>query len=369
MKLTGQQPQGSFYESFSDLIFNTLVMFIIIVMALLLKLKDVKDKAEIEVQKQVQEQIEQRPDLSKDLEEAKKKAAEAERRAAAAEQKARMAEANAKVADDNAKAAKAKLNQLVSPNRYTGGSDQNYFYICAIPYNQGDGVVFLPSGIVARLDITKHPDTNDPVADLAQETLDGLVTILSDQQLADMGGDLPIHLNVHHPTMGAIIHLTRVAQTLDGTLQGPGAGVRLRDMLGGIDAYPASNFQISNQNLLQGLQEFVQFLYEGTDNIHHRYYGVIRPRYEQRTPIDVNNAPVLRFRTEPNRRSVFIGNTELTPVQFGGILRSIKPGRSFYIEHLTRGGEPTPAPDWLKREVLDAVGFNGRLVDEAALNE
>ncbi|HMO26391.1 MAG TPA: hypothetical protein PKB10_08980, partial [Tepidisphaeraceae bacterium] len=200
MKLTGQQPQGSFYESFSDLIFNTLVMFIIIVMALLLKLKDVKAEFD-EKTAQVTQQLEERPDLSKELEEAKKKAAEAERRAAAAEQKARMAEANAKSAEDNASAARAKLNQLVSPNRYTGGSDQNYFYIAAIPYNQGDGVAFLPSGIVARLDITKHPDTNDPVADLAQETIDGLITILTDQQLADMGGDLPIHLNVHHPTM------------------------------------------------------------------------------------------------------------------------------------------------------------------------
>ena len=52
------------------------------------------------------------------------------------------------------------------------------------------------------------------------------------------------------------------------------------------------------------------------------------------------------------------------------LLRSIKPGKGFFIEYVGPNDErELPPPDWVRSEVLVPTGYTGRLLSEKGLQK
>jgi hypothetical protein len=308
MKIVKQSKAGSFYESFCDLIFGTLVLFIVLVMALALRVQSSMDEM-----------------------------------------------------NESTKTLAAEVATMVSPNRFTGGSDRTLVYVAHVPVAGETHLVWLPNELVARWELVRIEGQNDPVLDLCRliRTPGGL-TMMPASEVVEMAGGLTHgfvdwdHTIMEWTSMGEAIHVARELLRKHGAL----SAAALKARLGGL------RFDRSRPEVKGPSAEYWRWLRDGTKE--GRRWRETTGRIQERLAEDRGTPARVRF-TALGPDAVTVGACRLNARQFKDVLRSIKPGQGFYLEHRGADGKPAAPPPWVLTDLLGPLGFDTRIMLEEAL--
>ncbi|MEM8874934.1 MAG: hypothetical protein AAGD32_11850 [Planctomycetota bacterium] len=395
MKLVPRRSEGSFYESFSDLIFCTLVLFIVIVMALVLKLGQAggggAGGAALVPTEQLDQALADAKQLRAELADAARLAAQAQADKAAAEDELRRAaaefarlaakakaDAERALADAAAAAADA-TNELVFPNRFQGSTGQTYFNLIALPIEGDVWVAWTDADINARWYLnrsgTRTTDGPDPVRELCRAVLDDQITMMPLEQFLLMAPDLGfVDYDEHMVVNGAVASAVYLAWRFQNEVgAGPGAARRLRDLIGGRDFGSTTwyddheaNTKRMRADVLNAYREQLNFSYGPTRTDPTYHHDLIDERFRAVHPRANTNGNWVRFTANGVGR-VRVGRLSMTAKQLKNILRSYDPGGGFYVEYVDANGDPADPPLWVMEQVLIPAGMNARIVNEDAL--
>ena len=315
MKLDVRPAENSFYESFSDLIFGTLVLFLVMVMALALQLRN-------------------------------------------AQQKASRAESAA---------------QLVYAERRSGSASQTSFAVALMLRDGKPFLAMVPESLQLRWEQPWSPakaGADEPVLALCAYFLDNREGVF-----LDYDGFLKLSKGMTRAMSDGLIECgARIANAcllIDHVLRSEPnrawspselakavGGIGLREyppagLSAGLDALAKENGQWRSEVLRRTGGDFV--------------VDAIAFDLNQQVPKDAQ-PPRLRFQVDGDR--VRVGEVNLTFAGMRALLRTIRPGKGFYIEHLGPAEEiETPPPDQFLREVLQPTGFVNRVLSDVGLRE
>ena len=263
-----QSPKGiSFHETFSDLIFGTLCIFILVIFALVLQVKKAENALEEEVK------------------------------------------------------------ELVSPNRFTGGSDTTLMQSELIERRNGQfAFYFVPKNHADNLGYL------NPDPDVTQEMEQALQ---ADAYLSVPVEDLP-----------------KLVQGL----------TNMEPLSGGAPRYAVQShyYDASRLNTLSFEQYFNQDREQRLGT------------WREKTANTKNDLPAVVFsamQDEGQEERYRVGDYVMSRLHFKNLLRSIKPGSGFAVEFIDwKSREATAPPAWV-RSALDEVGYNGRTLKRNAIDK
>ncbi|MEM6561317.1 MAG: hypothetical protein AAF656_06935 [Planctomycetota bacterium] len=383
MKLVPPKSEGSFYESFSDLIFCTLVLFIVIVMALVLKLGEAGgggESGEARVSaEELDEALAAAEELEAQLAAAEEAKAEAERAKAEAEQAQADAEEAAAAAEE---AAADATNELVFPNKFRGAAGTTYFRMVALDIEDQIWVGWVDAGTSARWDQSRAYG-RDPVLEICQAVLDEELTIIPLEYFLRMAPDMGFEDYDEHMVMGtAISSAVQLAWQFQGEVKSAGrnAATRLRDLIGGkefgttqwYENHDASMRRL-RADVLNAYRDHLNWSYGPSRNDPTYHHDLIDEKFRAVHPRANTASTWVRFTVADERRfgdkHVRVGSTVMTAKQFKNILRSYDPGGEFYVEYVDAQGEAADPPTWVMEEIMIPAGMNARIVNEDALQD
>lgn len=301
--------ESSFYESFSDLIFGTLVLFLVMVMALALQLRETQaDANEVE-----------------------------------------------------------SAAQLVYEGRFAGGSDSTRVFLTHLPFRGEPAVAWIPESASFRWDV----DWESSEGDTGPETIcryfleygDAIFMPLDEFLQLDSAATYGFVRSIaEDPRLGEALYLAReissrdsgrawTAEELALAIGGNGLAPRNRSVSSEIDRlsdeYRDWKQRVGgSRDLLLGMSKF-----ELLDAM-----------------VADDDPPILRFTVVDDE--VRLGDVRVAPMQMRAILRSIKPGKGFYVEHVGPNGErEVPPPQWFMDQVLVPTGFTSPMLSDEGLAE
>ncbi len=307
----------SFYESFSDLIFGTLVLFIVLVMALALKLQEAKSEA-----------------------------------------------------TDAAAKTTAKVLEQVSQSRFAGAPDQTILNVCHFPIDGVTHMVFVPTSIATALGLERR-GRNDPIQAICEIAIEESYSAVPAKDVVAMANGLTEALvNWEHAvlidrTIAAILY---VGRGLNRKHPGLWTAESLKQALGG-KFFNLNNANIGDAEVMALLREFVVYAQaEPTDHYRAgaRGWHETTGELENRLQSTVGAPPRIRLSCLDNK-CIRIGDVVLPANTVREFLLAIKPGRGFYVEHVAVDGAHTGFPAWFHAEVLEPLGFDRRVIREEAL--
>lgn len=310
MKLGATKSPSSFYESFSDLIFATLTIFIVLVMGLALQLR---------------------------------------------------------VAQAEASQAASTPALTVYNERYTGAAGRPIWYVSSAPLDGAGNFVWLPAWIVEQ---THHvrgsahgaSDGADPLLDLCElaKTSDALhfATLDDFERLSGGISRRLLEVGTIDSELGLACSLIRTARSKLGSEYLRWSPEQLCDALGGMSLFDERGLSPTMHPALRPVAEhYLAWLASSTGGEQMRWAWIEAIR----RATDVEAPPRIQF-SVPSSTHVQVGRCQLTAPAFRALLSSIRPGRDFYLECVTASGQPTDAPPWVLREILTPVGFDARVL-------
>lgn len=304
MKLTPARTGTSFYESFSDLIFGTLVLFIVLVMGLVVKL-----------QQTVAEQADRPPP-----------AVEAVERQVAQE--------------------------FVAKNRFTGGTDNTYMYWCSVRRGGEAWVAFFPIELVQTWQLARTPERN-PVRTLCDLVVSDGLFMVRETEVAALGRGFGEIRNeswvVYHWELGYTLDRALAERR---RLGGAVTTERLTEAVGGL--WPD----------VGGFDEWSAWV--GRDSGDGGRMVRLYRQFEAASLATGIAHTRLRFTATETDRGIRVGGLVVSGSAFAALLRSIKPGRGFFVEHLDANGGEVAPPQWVVTEILGPTGFDGRALSAKA---
>ncbi len=313
------RPSGggtSFYESFSDLIFGTLVLFIVLVMGLALKISDQKT-AEAEPKKE-------QPPEPKPVEDMTRKEKE-------------------ELAD--------RALEFVAPHRFSGAT---YMSVVTCGMYRAGGetrILFIPASVGQRrgLDFTEN---NDPLMLLCEEALspDGLFHLSLREYIAMGSGFINAEIELITLMDGWSSAVADALKSHDmGRSASSAAALRARIGQSRENQHPRlHHYQVARRLLRLGNNPWGAFSREVVN-------------MEARSPKTDDKAFFIRFRVQESPRRIFVGDYGMNVARFRALLRAVEAGRGFNLEY-DSGGKPERPPEWVFSEVFEKLGFTGRMV-------
>lgn len=306
MKLVRTSEGGSFYESFSDLIFGALVLFIVLVLALSLKLQASVEALE--------------------------------------------------VAGEN----------LVSKSRFTGGSNATLPYISAIPgQDQLPDLVWIPHEVNANWEVPPpggEPHLGPVIRMCEHAKKPGSFQPIPNSRIRSAGPAFSrtlVEAIIYTHPPGQIVYLAKRAREL-----WPGEFERwtpreLAEIIGPIDL-ETSAVQPTRPELVEALAEYRQWSLSVDPT---RWYGHIDGTKFILIETTVSSPePWLRIRVGEEAGEVYLSDFAYTVEGVLEVLLSIKPGKGFYMEVTDLQGEAMDPPEWCIRDILLPAGYVNRVL-------
>jgi len=403
MKLVNAEKPSSFYESFSDLLFSTLILFIVLVMAMSLQMDSATREAKQQADTSLAEQQAAKAEAKKLATESQVAKAEADK-ARAARTQAEMARTEAqkeaetlkgeaertrkeadkfKAESDKLKAdaerlKKDLLSRVVLPNRFTGGADVSRLYIAPVPDGEKTLVFLPPIQLAEKWNYIRQVGT-DPIRDIAALVLkspdapDGAL-LMTEADFVGLAGGVSFELIdkgvVRDGRRGPVLHLMRTALAADAALNTP---EKLRDRVGGlrldspvwVESINGLRYGEPPDDLKPARDEFNKWIAGGTNDGLHRANEVVGKLLAALA--NSKGEPAWLKFSVTAERNFRVGKTEMTAADLRNLLRAVRPGKGFYLEYLGPDGKVEEPPEWVMTQVLDPVGYTGRSVDDKAL--
>lgn len=314
MRILRQSSESSFYESFSDLLFGTLVLFVVLVMGMALEMRSPGEP---------------KPDATPKAQTPKDPGA---------------------------------------GSRFVGGAGATTCYVGYLP-GKIDGrtvdfLVWVPQSVAHEWDLAFASQKINAMGrwcSFAQK--DGLA-LMPVTDLMKMEKALGLALIQGMQTRieyGYKAYLMRALQARLSTFKSI-APMQLGELLGGADTSESERIAVEVQD---ADQQFLRWAFGANRTADWR-----RPIHEgdgrllksmERAGRKPEEGAFVRFHAPSTRGNLAVGDAVITPETFRGILRSIAPGGDFFVQHMDeRFDKPAPAPDWVIQDVLGPVGFRYR---------
>lgn len=310
MKLGQRSSPSSFYESFSDLLFGTLVLFVVLVMGMALEMRS--------------------PSASPTAIESK----------------------------DGAQ----------GNGKFVGGSDTTYCFLGYLPSDRGPDegcVVWVPRS-AAHAWFTDRDNGRAMLTTWGQDIERDGLAIMPLRDLIKMKNAVGVPLikgAITQPGFGYIAHLARAIAARGGKEGGPAAAIEIVRRLSAVDAAGRMDtppdlrmearayfrWSTGGDDANSGLRPWTERVRQGDERV---YSEMLREGRSE------NEDAFLRFTAPATRGDIRVGDANVTPEAFRGMLRSIVPGDRFFLEHRAEGSDrPSPPPHWVVKDILEPVGF------------
>lgn len=307
--MAGGERSTSFYVSFCDLIFATLIIFLIIVLSLMLKL------------------TEQKRNFSKSI------------------------------------SAEVELNQ------YSGGaSDTTWGFVFVIRRGTPQ-VAFVPRDVWQQWVAVRSEGDSNVVYQLCSTIAadDPGLAVLPIDRFEKLGGGMSLEFmrgGLVQQEVGDVI--SRILAEFDG---GTKSARDLYAACGGIHAgtytpqdAPAAAARVASKAYFAFIAGPGKPLNDGDPLQFFRHYERLRTTMAAAAEATKDRPACLLFDVVESRRAL-VGGTELTPKELQAILGAISPGRGFYVEFI---GKNEPPPAWVISDLLGPAGFDRRVLSEEA---
>lgn len=308
-RLTDRPSKGSFYESFTDLIFSTLVIFIVLIMGMAIQLQS--SQGEIE---------------------------------------------------EAAKTTRDEVLELVSQSRFGGGADYTVINVGHLRIDGQAHMMWIPSSLADSFRFAREEGGNDPVLAFCKRALepDGFCFLSIDEVVGMEGGVNEAFVDWDYGVIEwyAVPRLAYAARQLVAGKPEGWTAERLKSELGGLHADKLG----SKPGALaeKAYEEHWHFYEQGP------HWKKTTGELERRLAHTIGEpAHIVIESIGPNRAR--IGKTEVSAADLRNILLSVKPGKGFYIQHIGADGKETAPPAWLYDGILVPLGFDRRLIREEAL--
>jgi len=324
VRITNPSRSTSFYESFSDLIFGTLIIFLVVVMALTLRLSGKRSE---------------------------------------------FIEA---------------CEEHIVLNKYTGGPLRTGWAIALCLLNDEPRVVFIPRTIWADWDFIRSEEVGgiNPVRRLCQIYLDSNrgLTMIPAESFAQLDTSFSRELCnglIINNAIGDVVNRIVATESMAGPSMRNWSVERLYRFIGGLHAgkfdgtnYGTDTFDSALEKTIRAYHKYLQGpgapLPENDPNHSfrrfHNMFDTLRPKLES----TANDAPRIQFRTQENH-SFLLGKLSLTARQFREILASLSVGKGFYVEYVDESGGTQPPPEWVMEELLRPASFDKRVASAEAI--
>ena len=329
MKIAQTGGGGDFYESFSDLIFGTLIIFLVVVLALIIQVHDTVERMD------------------------------------------------------------RQIGGVVSPNRFTGSTGLPAFTFILLPGDTvGESadtavVLFLPVELGAKVKLTPEPYTTDVFLDLTElYRKDDLLWMTVDEFVGMAGGLTPETTLPNYATCPALglndpgffIYAFYQLEKLDpARMKDINIGM-MRDLMWGTDWY-SQNLSAKDQrdrewlagmNFRQTYDYYMQWLGGfGADGRTER--EMIDP-FNQASLGMINRPTGVRLTVlEGQGKKLKVGRTRFEPDALRLLLEALTPGRDFVVECVDEDGEPIAPPPWVEQELLFPAGYDARVLKDPGL--
>jgi hypothetical protein len=301
--------ESSLYESFSDLIFGTLVLFLVVLMGLAL---------------QVQE----------------------------SQQKQAKAEAAA---------------QLVYQGRFDGGSDRTLIYYGHVPIDGKIHVVWIPEALSTRWDL----DWENGAGETGPEGVCRYFLEFGDEiylSLAKLEGIRSavnadfVRSMTEEPRVALALHLARTVSSSQ-----PGKNWTPAELAAAIGGNGLSVHRWNIPPRIERIVEEYGGWMKATTGDQYYGRGVTIPLLKKGVPESVDPA---RLEFSADGDEVVLGKTRVSALGMAALLRSIKPGKGFFIEYVDpTGAREVAPPDWVRAKILVPTGYTERLLSDKGLQK
>jgi hypothetical protein len=312
LKLTARPAQIEFYESFSDLIFGTLVLFIVLVLALTLKLNEAIEELEV------------------------------------------------------------AATDIVSKAHFTGGANETQAIVCAVPKGDSLEMIWIPTEIDAGWD-KRGPDgtvSNAPFVALCELALrPGGFTRFSAENLPKLAKAFskPCASGFAFAySYGEAIYLIERRLALGGPELENVTSESLAATVGRLEVSPndinGNVLAVSDPRLNAARSEYVDWATNrGTQDRIWRYDFTAGVVWQNSTP---GEEVRMRIQVTEKEGPIHVGELKLSPHQVGDILAAIKPGVGYYLEVTNELGEDSEPPTWVFEKLLVPSGYIERVLRE-----
>lgn len=324
MKITQPSGGGDFYESFSDLIFGTLIIFLVVVLALIIQVHDTVERMD------------------------------------------------------------RQIGGVVSPNRFTGSTGTPSFTFILMPgdvvgESETESVVmFLPLEVGAKVKLTPQAYTADVFLDLTELYRDDRLLWMTVDEFVGLAGGLTPETTLPNYTtcpaiglndQGFFIYAYYQLQKIDPARMKDFNIGMMRDFMWGTDWY-SQNLSEKDRRDLAWLRtmDFGQ-----TFNYYRQWLGGIgadgRTEREMIGPFNQASLSMIDRPTgvritlpEGSGKKVKVGRTSFESDALRQLLGAIAPGRDFVVECVDEKGQPVTPPRWVEEELLFPAGYDARVL-------
>lgn len=317
MRLSAPSRGTSFYESFSDLIFGTLIIFLVVVLALMLRIRTKQTEFETAIESEI------------------------------------------------------------ALNRYAGGSAQTQWCLVFVMRAGRPCVAFPPQGVWQQWGLSRHEDSN-AILSLCRAVLsEPGVAIFPVETFVEMGpafNEAFVRGATINPEIGDVLSRIEAVRAESGGRLDGWTPEQLVAAVGGMHAGTYNEQDRPSPAAERGRDAYFAFiagpgepLPEGDPDQFYRQYDGLREAVEPRLGGTPDGPPRVLF-ADAGTGSIRLGDATVPAREFRALLAGVSTGKGMHLEYDAPGDEPASPPAWVITDVLVPTGFDRRMPSEAALD-
>jgi len=331
MKVAVRRSTFNFYESFSDLIFCALVLFVVLVLFLVLNVnKGVMTLRQNEAEHQ--EAVAALEKEQRELEQEKDRHAR---------QTVEMIKLAAKVRKH-----RIEIARIMGVNRFTGRTGPTDFLLLLKVYSGGYTLIPVPNKVFLNWGVTIN---NESIQEASERTR------LEALEIARQGHELS--LDEMRDLFRCVQRHSDIAQSEDGS----GTGYISYTWNWMANNVVSGWTSVSGEVLVDDLRD--RMVAQGA----YVYEEFSRKKVVDVHPVNPPSLPVLMFSVSSEDQEILLGRSIFSPSRFRRILEAFG-GAGLIVEYVPGKEDPVKIPDWVVTEVLVPVGYINRAPDVSSFS-
>lgn len=253
----------------------------------------------------------------------------------------------------------SQQGETEAPVEYTGGSTATHSLIAHYRVDGSPHILFFPQAVADRLSMARMESVNDPLLALAEMAVsaDGLTSVPLDDYVRMADGLSAAFAQTIRSQGEGTVEAGLLLEALSGP-EAPTAEM-LKNLVfeaGALRTVDGGKLRLKSP-WAERYRGYMDWLQTHEDGNPHSWLSQSREPVRAAASPREDGRAVVTYRAGAER-GLRVGDSELSPAQFRGFLRSIRSGPRFALIHVNDQGLATPPPPWVVRDVLLPAGFD-----------